>query len=184
MRRLLFVTLLFATPAAAEVYQWTDADGRTHYSDTPVAGADRHASGNVSAVGNPDYNMKNLNGEIPYRGDGTAMIVEGAVNGVPMRFVVDTGATLVVIPTAVAREAGIRTSAPPTVTLQTANGPTTAPLVQLETVKVGKLQRTSIQGTVQNISSDPRLGLLGLSFLGAYRMTIDHQRQLIMLEQR
>lgn len=29
------VALLVATPAAAELYKWVDADGKVHYSDTP-----------------------------------------------------------------------------------------------------------------------------------------------------
>ena len=37
MRRvsLLVLALLTAAPAAAQVYQWRDADGRVHYSDVP-----------------------------------------------------------------------------------------------------------------------------------------------------
>ena len=37
MRRLsvLILSLLAALPAAAQIYQWKDAQGRTHYSDTP-----------------------------------------------------------------------------------------------------------------------------------------------------
>jgi len=42
MRRLnLFViSLAFALPAAAEIHQWRDAQGRIHYSDTPPLGQD------------------------------------------------------------------------------------------------------------------------------------------------
>lgn len=32
---LILLALLFAFPAAAGVYRWTDAQGRIHYSDTP-----------------------------------------------------------------------------------------------------------------------------------------------------
>lgn len=41
MRRLsvLIVSLLATLPAAAQIYQWKDAQGRTHYSDTPPPGA-------------------------------------------------------------------------------------------------------------------------------------------------
>lgn len=40
MRRanLFVISLLVALPAAAEIYQWRDAQGRVHYSDTPPAG--------------------------------------------------------------------------------------------------------------------------------------------------
>lgn len=40
MRRinLFVISLLIALPAGAEIYQWRDAQGRTHYSDLPPAG--------------------------------------------------------------------------------------------------------------------------------------------------
>lgn len=39
---LVFAVLLPASQGAAEIYRWTDADGRVHFSDRPVA--DRQAS--------------------------------------------------------------------------------------------------------------------------------------------
>lgn len=40
MRRinLIVISLLVALPAGAEIYQWRDAQGNVHYSDTPPAG--------------------------------------------------------------------------------------------------------------------------------------------------
>jgi glutaredoxin len=37
MRWLLLLCLLAATSAAADIYRWTDAEGRIHYSDKPPA---------------------------------------------------------------------------------------------------------------------------------------------------
>jgi glutaredoxin len=37
MRLLLLVCLLFAPAAGADIYRWTDAEGRIHYSDKPPA---------------------------------------------------------------------------------------------------------------------------------------------------
>ena len=41
MRRinLFVISLLVAAPAAAEIYQWRDAQGQVHYTDAPAAGA-------------------------------------------------------------------------------------------------------------------------------------------------
>jgi glutaredoxin len=38
-QHLLLLALLLAFPASAGVYKWTDAQGHTHYSDTPPAAA-------------------------------------------------------------------------------------------------------------------------------------------------
>lgn len=42
MRRtcLLVLAAILAAPAAAQIYQWRDADGRVHYSDVPPAQGD------------------------------------------------------------------------------------------------------------------------------------------------
>ncbi len=41
MRRILIaLTLLVPAVVASQVYRWIDADGKTHYSDRPVAGAE------------------------------------------------------------------------------------------------------------------------------------------------
>lgn len=39
MRRLWLYTLLVSGLAQAEVYRWTDANGRVHFSQTPAAGS-------------------------------------------------------------------------------------------------------------------------------------------------
>jgi len=39
MRRLWLCTLLISGLAQAEVYRWTDANGRVHFSQTPAAGS-------------------------------------------------------------------------------------------------------------------------------------------------
>lgn len=40
MRRLLLITALLPGLAAAEIYRWTDEQGRVHFGQRPVAGAE------------------------------------------------------------------------------------------------------------------------------------------------
>jgi len=181
---LLILTLLITSPALAQVYKWTDADGRVHFSDTPVHGAEVHRSGSVSSISNPTYNMERFSAEIPYQDDNGSMVINGKVNGINVRFILDTGAALVVIPPEVAKQAGIATEGAPMINLDTANGRVQAPQVSLGSVGIGNLSRSNIRGTVQTVSQTPNTGLLGMSFLSAYRMTVDHQRQLILLEKK
>ncbi|MCY1267933.1 hypothetical protein D3C76_693210 [compost metagenome] len=41
MRILCLCACLFPLVAAAEIYRWTDAEGRVHFGETPPAGAER-----------------------------------------------------------------------------------------------------------------------------------------------
>jgi len=166
----------------AEVYKWTDAQGQMHFSNKPHQGAERHPMQALSSISNPFIDLEKMQREIKYTQQNGSMIVQGHVNGVSMPFIVDTGASFVVIPPAIAKQAHISTRNSQLITLQTANGATQAPMVSLPTLQIEKLKRRNIQAVVQTISPNPSLGLLGMSFLGAYHMSIDHKRQIITLE--
>lgn len=86
----------------------------------------------------------------------------GSINGMSVQFLIDTGASTVAIPGAVAQRLGI--SRGPQVRVQTAAGPTTAYLTRLETVAIGAIVRHGV-GAV--IIPDMRQDsvLLGMSFL-------------------
>ncbi len=180
----LLIWLALAPAASADIYTWKDADGHVHFSDRAVKGAQPHATSDISTVGNPAFNMRGMRMQVPFRIRHGAMVVQGAVNGIGMSFIVDTGASLVVIPPALAARAGIDVRDAPGVVLQTANGQVAAPRVSLDEVKVGHLRRNRIEAVVQRVSSDAGTGLLGMSFLGAYRLTVDHQRRVLLLEPR
>lgn len=175
----------FYSLAGAGVYSWTDASGRVHYSDVPAtAGAKTHASGSVSSIGNPEFNLSSMKIQVPFIQTKGAMLVQGSVNGIAMQFVVDSGASLVVIPPAIAKQAGISTAGARTILLQTANGQVSAPVVRINEMKVNQLQRQSIDAAVQKVSEDGRIGLLGMSFLNAYKITVDHDNSMLILEAR
>jgi len=168
--------------ALAEVYKWTDAQGQMHFSNKPHQGAERHPMQALSSISNPFIDLEKMQREIKYTQHNGSMVVQGHVNGVAMQFVVDTGASFVVIPPAIAKQARISIQNSQLITLQTANGATQAPMVNLSTLQFEKLKQRNVQAVVQVISPDPTLGLLGMSFLGAYHMSIDHKRQIITLD--
>jgi len=185
---LLFILLLFfgAGMTAADVYKWKDAQGRTHFSnaasDIP-ANARRVDSGNISTVKNPSLNNRRI--RVPFfRNAGGTMMVQGEVNGILMSFIVDTGASFVAIPPAIAERARISTKGAPSIMMQTANGRVMAPQVTLREVKIPGLKQKNVTGVVQKLSPDGRTGLLGMSFLGAYRMTIDDDNSQLIMERK
>jgi len=101
-----------------------------------------------------------------------------------MGFILDTGATLVVISPDMAKKAHIDTLHSKRIVLQTANGLVRVPKVSIDKMQLGRWQQQHIQAAVQVVSGHQDIGLLGMSFLKAYRMSIDHQRHIITLEAR
>lgn len=171
---------LWPTAASAAIYTWTDAGGSVHYADTPVHGSARVDVGSGNTIANPHYNRASLRKQIPYRDIGGQMHVDGRVNGVSVDFIVDTGASFVVIPREVAKQAGIDTEG--TARLQTANGTMDAPVASIGHLTIGALHAEDVHAIVHDVDAAGRVGLLGMNVLGAYRMTIDHARGLLLLE--
>ena len=96
-------------------------------------------------------------------GAGGHFAAEGAVNGAPVRFVVDTGATMVTLPGSDAARLGIDFRKGQAGTAQTANGPATAYRVKLDSVRVGGIELNNVDGVVIEKGLD--VALLGMSFL-------------------
>jgi aspartyl protease family protein len=89
-------------------------------------------------------------------------VTSGEINGEPVTFMLDTGATGVAIPASVAAVLGLqRGAAFPT---QTANGPSTSYAVMLDEVSIGSItQRAVPAGITPGLQTDEVL--LGMSFL-------------------
>ena len=95
-------------------------------------------------------------------------VTDGQVNGAHIRFLVDTGATLVAIPARDAARLGIDYRNGRRGISQTANGPVPFWRVKLDTVTVGGVTLTNVEGAVHDGGLDE--ALLGMSFLGRTEM--------------
>lgn len=93
----------------------------------------------------------------------------GTVNGLPVRFMVDTGASLVSLPGSVARQAGINLSEAMPVVINTANGRARAQRVVINSLKLGQISVNLVEALVVDDTalSQP---LLGMSFLNRTNM--------------
>jgi aspartyl protease family protein len=96
---------------------------------------------------------------------------DAAINDAQLRVVVDTGASVVVIPAADAARLRLDWRNGEKRTLQTANGPTTGYLLRLATVKVGGIELHDVDGIV--LEQGLSVGLLGMSFLNRVEMKRD-----------
>ncbi len=96
---------------------------------------------------------------------------EGAINGVPVRFMVDTGATFVGMSAREAVRLGIDFQKGRPVMMQTANGRVMNYLIKLDRVRVGDIELNGIEGVVGE--QDMPIVLLGMSFLNRLEMQRD-----------
>jgi aspartyl protease family protein len=94
---------------------------------------------------------------------------EGQVNGVRVRFMIDTGATLVSLPAGDARRLGIDFRKGQPAVIQTANGRALAYRVRLDSVSVGTLTLLGVDALVHD-SPGAEVALLGMSFLNRTEM--------------
>ncbi|MDX1528874.1 MAG: retropepsin-like aspartic protease [Gammaproteobacteria bacterium] len=106
-----------------------------------------------------------------YPDRGNMYLVVGSINGYPVNFVVDTGATLVSMNSRVARRLGIdyEVDGKPGLS-QTASGIVKTFIVRLKRVKVGDIELTNVEGSVHE-GDFPTEVLLGMSFLGRLEMS-------------
>lgn len=104
----------------------------------------------------------------------------GSLNGYPMTFLVDTGATAIAISADEARRIGIDYKSGQAVGVSTAAGVVPAWRVKFNTVKVGGIAVNQVDGMV--VESGLNVPLLGMSFLN--RMEMKRDGQTMTLTQR
>ncbi len=103
----------------------------------------------------------------------------GSINGGTVKFLVDTGATMVSLGASDAKRLGIDYEKGQRGTSNTANGIATVYRIKLDAVKVGNIALTNIDGVVHE-SSDMPFVLLGMSFLGRLEIRQDGQQMTMM----
>ena len=182
------VFLILASPSHSAVYKWKDGKGKTHFTDS------------LSKIP-PQYRkkgeLKDLKGEtvkspnyseasISKRGQthvikaktasGGHYIVEVVLNGsVKANLIVDTGATMVVLSDRIGRQLGVTPNSDlPTIGMSTAGGKVKAPLFILDSLKIGSAEVLNVETTTNPYMGDMD-GLLGMSFLGEFKVEMDRQ---------
>ncbi len=91
-------------------------------------------------------------------------VVNGYINGRPVRFLVDTGANIVAINSNMARQLSLNVTEGEAVMVETASDSVTSTLVNLKEVTVGGISRRNIEAVVVE-GQFPVDILLGMSFL-------------------
>jgi len=102
-------------------------------------------------------------------------IAAGEINGQPVTFLVDTGATDVAVSEKMARAMGLDFG--PRIQVITAAGPANAWVTRLDRVRLGSMELTDVRATIT-----PGLGdqaLLGMSFLKHFNLRQEGEQLLI-----
>jgi len=107
--------------------------------------------------------------------------VEGAIEGKPVGFIVDTGASLVAFSARHARELGIDYQRGTVEQASTANGLVTAYRIRLKRVRAGRIELRNVEALVMPGNSPP-IPLLGMSFLN--RVHLERRGQVMLLEEQ
>ncbi len=101
------------------------------------------------------------------------------------KFIVDTGASTVTIPSSTAERLGLSIdSRNPVHKIYTASGVIDAPEVILPSITVDGWEVFDITALVVDIPSQSDLGLLGLNFLERFRMNLNSEKGILLLEPR
>ena len=110
-----------------------------------------------------------------------ALVADGEVNGMPVRFAVDTGATFITLPAREASRLGLDHHNGQKVVMETANGNIFAYRLKLDTVSVGDVAVHNVDAVITEGNSLP-IALLGMSFLN--RTDMKREGTILMLTKR
>lgn len=117
-----------------------------------------------------------------YRDAANMFRTVGSINGYPVDFLVDTGATSVALNSDLAKRLGIQYKLDGVETVvATASGKALAYSISLDQVKVGEIMLRNIDAVIIEGSS-PSTPLLGMSYLG--RLKLNNENQYLELEEK
>lgn len=116
---------------------------------------------------------------VPIYRVGRSLVVQARLNGErDARFIVDTGADITLLSHEVVRDLGlVPTASAPTITLNTVGGTIRADMIRVGVIAVGEAEVRNVMVAVHDLpdAATGVDGLLGLSFLDQFLVTLDLQ---------
>ena len=169
-----------AAPAAAQLFEWTDAQGVVHYTadreSIPAAHRDgarvlsppQPRPGGAAAPGPPADDPTVM----PYAAGGP-LVIAARLNGVPLSLLVDTGADRTVIAPAAIARAGFGAERGQPVQIVGVAGEGTATLITVPHLDLAGARVGPVAVVVHDVPTPGIDGLLGRDVLDAFSLTVD-----------
>lgn len=177
---------------AQEVYRWVDEKGSVYFTDNFDSIPEKYRSKAekrklpVSVQGQPQSSQslpasQSQRVVVPFTRDGNAIIVRALVNGVgTSEFILDTGASLTIIPSDQAQKLGINPESGDPIPLSGVGGTVMVPMVKIDSLGLGGAEVRDL-----NVAIHPGFrnrGLLGMDFLSEFRLEINHAQNQLTLQ--
>lgn len=194
--------MIAAVSVRAKIYKWTDRNGKVHFSDNKGAVPSEYLEQAQEQSSHPPAARQSTQ-EIPYSPSrsssgtqpttaqhylvplfriGNAMLVDVVFDGfLKSRLLVDTGATLTVISTASAKQLGLDLTHAAVIPLQSVSGFFLAPLTKVKSITVGEVTVRDVEVVVHDIASGGGTGLLGMSFMDNFQVTMNTTEEMMIL---
>jgi clan AA aspartic protease (TIGR02281 family) len=187
------VAYVSITPPAipGEMYRWVDEQGRTHLTDTPPKSKGALQELKVyqpsvpSQAPEPEGPSIAAPGRVkttPTKPGGTVVIDVLLNRRLTAPMLLDTGADFTVLTKQVARDLRLSSlNHLPTQEFKTAGGTVRFPIATLQSLRVGTAEARDVEVAI-DIDGHMPMGLLGMTFLRHFKVTVDHQRGQVTFE--
>lgn len=190
------VLLTFSVPSHSAIFKWKDENGKIHFTDSlskippqyrkkgdlkTMKGAPAEPLEPVKLI----YPEKNSNSySIPVKPINGHFIVEVQINGnIKANLMVDTGASLVILSEKLGERLGVRNKKDfPSMSFSTAGGKIESPLFVLDSLKIGEAEVFGLEASTNPNFKGDIDGLLGMSFLGEFKVEIDRENSQMLLK--
>lgn len=164
---------------ALELKDWAAAERLIYAQPYPEEFSDqlREARARIEALKTPRRFI-----EIRFAPGSARVPADAVINSrVTQSFVVDTGSSMVTIPTQTAVKLGYDVNSAPLQNLMTASGMVRAPRITLDSIEVDGWVEPAVPAVVLDLPDKSGIGLLGLNFLDRFRMDLNSREGVLVL---
>ena len=191
------IILLMASPSHSAIYKWKDENGKTHFTDSlskippqyrkkgelkTMKGLPAESEDSVKLSFGENHSNSYAIPVKPY-GD-NHFIVEVQINGgVKANLMVDTGASMVILSERLGGVLNVNNNQNlPSMSFDTAGGKVDSPLFVMDSLRVGNAEAFGIEASTNPHFNGEVDGLLGMSFLGDFKVEIDKENLKMFLK--